>query len=131
MNQVQNAQNASGLDQNLDNPSSFQSQQLQIMKRQNEIFERQESGRHNETLNQTEVRKSEAEAKVKVKAELIFKHARELNEKVSEVENWQEEPDLVISRAMKNVKEWEEKLNKNSELKEDMDYIIAANMLKT
>ena len=76
-------QNVSDLGQNLNDPSSFQSQQLQIMKQQNEIFERQESGRHNETLNQTEARKNAAVAKVKNKAELIFKHARELDGKVS------------------------------------------------
>ena len=48
---------------------------------------------------------------------------------MSKVEDWKEESDLVISRAMKNVKEWESQLNKVAELKEDMDDIIAANNL--
>ena len=115
--------------------SMYQNDQLKVMKRHNEILEKtqqekeiERQERLNETVKENESRKAAAEAKAKNKLDAIHADCDELAEKIGSLslEEWKVQPDLAISRAMKEIKTWEESLEKIVTLKRNLDDIIVS-----
>ena len=59
-----------------------------------------------ETMRETEAKRLTAVAKAKAKYSAILDDIKDLEEKVTEVEDWSKESELSIGRAMRNVKIW-------------------------
>ena len=123
-----------------DGADVFQAEQLKAMRKQNEILERSQQEKENdkaerlsETLREADAKKLAAEARAKNKSRVILKDSDELLEKVNEVgiENWKNETSLSIGRAMRNIKSWEDSLEKIIVLQREMDDIVATHGLNS
>ena len=105
-----------------------------LLRRQTEVQEKMEkvlqvgledkADRLNESSRMSEERKSAAIAKAKVKYDMIVADSGELASKVGKVANWKEQSDLEVERAMRNVKNWREDLEKIVTLNRDLKELV-------
>ena len=79
------------------------------------------------TKQQSFEKKAEASAKAKVKFSNILKLCGILADKVSEVNDWEEESDLSIGRTMKKIENWEKEVEKISALNDDLKELVLSN----
>ena len=113
--------------------SSYQSESLQLKKKKNdiaqktlEIMDRDKNDRLSETQREIDLKKAAALAKAANKCQSIFDDCDELSSKINEVEDWEKESNLAISRAMNEIKVWREDLKKIVELRRSLDDIVAS-----
>ena len=118
--------------------SIFQNEQLKEMRKQNEILERTQQEKENErqekfneTVKENESKKAAANAKAKNKLDAIHADCDDLADKLGSIslEEWKLQSDLSICRAMKEIKSWEDSLEKIVALKRNLDDVIASNDL--
>ena len=79
------------------------------------------------TRQQSFEKKAEASAKAKVKFSNILKLCGILADKVSEVNDWEEESDLSIGRTMKKIENWEKEVEKINALNDDLKELVLSN----
>ena len=132
------AQNSSNGQNSQLNASSFQAEQLHIMRKQNQILEKNQQAKEaenaerlSESARESEEKRAVAVAKAKNKCDAIQKDGEALLEKVNKVdiECWKDQSELSIGRAMRGIKGWEEDLQKIIILRRDLDDVVASNGL--
>ena len=113
------------------NPSleHFQTQRLQLLKEQNEIAQGRATAAANETLREVEARKNIAIKKAESKRDAILQLIDDLNERMGTVEDWKEETDLAVSRALRNLSSWRKELVKITDMFQDFTELYSSNNL--
>ena len=89
-------------------------------------MDRDKNDRLSETQREIDLKKAAAIAKAANKCQSIFDDCDELSSKINEVEDWEKESNLAISRAMNEIKVWREDLKKIVELRRALDDIVAS-----
>ena len=113
-------------------PNTFQAEQLRFMRQHNEILEKSQQEIENEkadklseSVREIEAKKTAAISRAENKCAAIVRDGEALSEKANKVdiESWKNESELSVSRAMREIKHWEEDLEKIITLKRELDDI--------
>ena len=98
-------QSSQGLD-------SFHSEQIRLMKQQNEIALKNLTDASNETIRETNAKRNQAIKKAQAKKDLILSDIDELSDIVNKVVDWEDDENLSVSRGMRNIAVWRRDLEK-------------------
>ena len=109
--------------------SSLQEEQLELLREQIEMSKRKLDATANETFRELDLRKSIAIKKVKAKKEHILSEVDVLGEEVNKVGYWEDEGNLEVSRAMRNIDVWKKKLEEIIIMKREIVEVMAENDL--
>ena len=122
------AQGASMIDN-----SSFMSEKLKLLKKQNEILEAEKMNRFNQSTSEANAKHTAAVAKAKNKTDAIEADVKALEEKLSKVElgKWKDESDLVIARGMRELKTWNDEMSSIVVTFRELNDIVAENSLNS
>ena len=107
----------------------FQVQQLQLLKQQNEISQSRINAVANETVLDNESKKNAAKRKANSKRDSILSQIDDLSDKVGEVEDWQDESDLSVSRGIRNLTKWNKDLEKITNMFQEFSEIYSTHDL--
>ena len=92
--------------------SSFQEEQLRVLREQLEQSKRETTSKEAILVREALETKTKAVAKIKLKAKSVVEDVRDLSDLINkvEIESWNEQDDWLIIQTRRELKSWEEKL---------------------
>ena len=112
LDQIRAAAMSPAIQQSSQGLDSFHSEQIRLMKQQNEIALKNLTDASNETIRETNAKRNQAIKKAQAKKDLILSDIDELSDIVNKVVDWEDEENLSVSRGMRNIAVWRRDLEK-------------------